>query len=595
MSEPVRLVIWDLDETFWKGTHSEGGIEKYIQEHHDLVIALSERGIMNSICSKNDYGIIKEILISKGIWEYFIFPSIDWSSKSQRVKTIIHNVQLRPESVIFIDDNAGNRAEVLSGVPGIRVESEFFIETITNDPLFSGKEDSMLSRLRQYKILESKSAEKGMSASDNLGFLKNSEIRITVEHNVEANIARAVELVNRTNQLNFTKNRLPEGQKEAAQVLLKQLTDLPYARTAGLIKVQDKYGNYGYCGFYLCEQFHTQIKLIHFCFSCRTLGMGVEKWVYQRLGRPLLEVKGEVIADVFEDGVVDWIKLDDDSIESADLNSTKEVPQIFLRGGCDLDAVAHYLRYHTDSFISETNFVREGQLIRKDSLVNIVAGMNNTFVYSDVLTQVGLRPDDFHARFLNEARPGDVVVLSLWAELMLQSYKHSSLPLHILIQLRGASLNYAHASAEKVEEVMLANNVAEAHKSIFREITSEIRSSYSSDFYNRGELKAGMEKIVSTLPQGVTVIIMMPAGKIRNHLGQLVESATHQHFREDVLALQHNNDNVFALDVMSCIEHEGELIDVTHFSRMVYHRIYLKALDIIRGARGACRLGSKIS
>ena len=25
-AEPVRLVVWDLDETFWKGTLSEGGI-----------------------------------------------------------------------------------------------------------------------------------------------------------------------------------------------------------------------------------------------------------------------------------------------------------------------------------------------------------------------------------------------------------------------------------------------------------------------------------------------------------------------------------------------------------------------------------------
>ena len=25
-AEPVRLAVWDLDKTFWKGTLSEGGI-----------------------------------------------------------------------------------------------------------------------------------------------------------------------------------------------------------------------------------------------------------------------------------------------------------------------------------------------------------------------------------------------------------------------------------------------------------------------------------------------------------------------------------------------------------------------------------------
>ena len=28
MPEEIRLVIWDLDETFWKGTLAEGGISE---------------------------------------------------------------------------------------------------------------------------------------------------------------------------------------------------------------------------------------------------------------------------------------------------------------------------------------------------------------------------------------------------------------------------------------------------------------------------------------------------------------------------------------------------------------------------------------
>jgi hypothetical protein len=39
----------DLDETFWKGILTEGGIE-YQQSPHDIVIELARRGIMSSIC-----------------------------------------------------------------------------------------------------------------------------------------------------------------------------------------------------------------------------------------------------------------------------------------------------------------------------------------------------------------------------------------------------------------------------------------------------------------------------------------------------------------------------------------------------------------
>ena len=50
----IKLVIWDLDDTFWKGTLSEGPIVS-IAENIQLVRDLTDRGIVNSICSKNDY------------------------------------------------------------------------------------------------------------------------------------------------------------------------------------------------------------------------------------------------------------------------------------------------------------------------------------------------------------------------------------------------------------------------------------------------------------------------------------------------------------------------------------------------------------
>lgn len=81
MTEPppdIRLVIWDLDETFRQGTLTEGGNTRYVQEHHDLVIELARRGIMSSICSKNYHETVKEVLTDAGLWDYFIFPSISW-------------------------------------------------------------------------------------------------------------------------------------------------------------------------------------------------------------------------------------------------------------------------------------------------------------------------------------------------------------------------------------------------------------------------------------------------------------------------------------------------------------------------------------
>lgn len=51
VNNPIKLVIWDLDETFWEGTLSEEGIS-IIEDNLKLVKELSKRGIVNSICSK---------------------------------------------------------------------------------------------------------------------------------------------------------------------------------------------------------------------------------------------------------------------------------------------------------------------------------------------------------------------------------------------------------------------------------------------------------------------------------------------------------------------------------------------------------------
>ena len=123
LNENIRLVIWDLEETFWKGTLTEGGIT-HVHEHYELIKLLSRRRTMNSICSKNDFKKIKKILETQGIWEYFIFPSIDWQTKGPRVAEIVNASQLRAPTILFIDVHPGNRREVEAAAPGIQTADE---------------------------------------------------------------------------------------------------------------------------------------------------------------------------------------------------------------------------------------------------------------------------------------------------------------------------------------------------------------------------------------------------------------------------------------------------------------------------------------
>ena len=108
--QKVKLIIWDLDETLWKGVLSDGTVQ-IISENIKLINDLIDAGIVCSICSKNDFETTKKFLKEQKIWNSFVFASINWSSKGERVKQIIDEMQLRQPNVLFIDDNQSNLNE----------------------------------------------------------------------------------------------------------------------------------------------------------------------------------------------------------------------------------------------------------------------------------------------------------------------------------------------------------------------------------------------------------------------------------------------------------------------------------------------------
>jgi hypothetical protein len=52
-----------------------------------------------------------------------------------------------------------------------------------------------------------------------------------------------------------------------------------------------------------------EFKLIHFVFSCRTMNMGIEQFVYQYLGKPKITVPPDVAYGLEKDKTIDWISV----------------------------------------------------------------------------------------------------------------------------------------------------------------------------------------------------------------------------------------------------------------------------------------------
>lgn len=353
--EKIKLVIWDLDETFWKGTLSEGEVQ-IIAENVEIVKELTRRGIVNSISSKNDIEPAKAKLIEAGVWEYFIFPSINWNPKGENVKNIISDCQLRAPNILFIDDNVSNRKEVEHYNEGINTLSEKDINKLLDLPELKGKDDSSLSRLKQYKILEKKH-EARSEYSDNKTFLRESDIKIRIINDVIAYKDRILELINRTNQLNFTKVRLDVNELDGL------LTDEKLDNAC--IEVRDKFGDYGICGFYSYDCDNK--KLLHFLFSCRILNLDIETYIYNKLGRPSLDVVNPVAGDLTADVEIDWITEVDQFENSVEKLSGKDRIRVLMLGGCDLEQMCHYIDTDRIELIKEFNYPnKQGVPVHKE-------------------------------------------------------------------------------------------------------------------------------------------------------------------------------------------------------------------------------------
>lgn len=339
--DKIKLIVWDLDETFWKGTLSEEG-SAIPEEHKALIATLTDIGIVNSICSKNDWSQVEAELMRHDLAKFFVFPSVNWEPKGNRVKQLIEDMQLRPVNVLFLDDNPSNRGEVAHFCPGIMTGGPEDIPLLIADAAAAAKKDPEHKRLAQYRILEEKRTQRTQYTS-NEDFLLSSNIRVEIGEDCLAQVERIHDLLLRSNQLNFTKLRSTEYE------LRDMLSDASVK--AGYVSVSDRFGDYGIVGFYALRDG----RLEHFCFSCRTLGMGIEQYTYNLLGRPELEIVGEVISDLSMTELPRWINQ-----QNADEPGTGQMTieglerhAVLIKGPCDLFQVFPYI---ADTELFDTEF-----------------------------------------------------------------------------------------------------------------------------------------------------------------------------------------------------------------------------------------------
>jgi FkbH-like protein len=285
-----RLVVLDLDNILWGGSVGEVGWQGVALGGHDhageafadfqrALKGLTRRGIQLAIVSKNDEATALEAIDRHPEMQMrradFVGWKINWTDKGQNLSDLLTEIGLGAESAVFIDDLAAERARVSAAVPGVLVpdwpaDPAMYREALASLRCFDAPFITAEDRGRSAMYAAERSRKSSLSGAGSLqAWLESLDINVSVEPLTAANLDRAAQLFNKTNQMNLATRRLSKT----------ELMEWASAREHALLtfRVADRFGDSGLTGLVGLAYDGTRARLTDFLISCRVMGRNVEE------------------------------------------------------------------------------------------------------------------------------------------------------------------------------------------------------------------------------------------------------------------------------------------------------------------------------
>ena len=279
-ADKVKCVVWDLDNTFWDGILIETEDPNTLQPLPgvmETVRALDEKGILQSVASKNDYSQAWPVLERLGAAEYFLYPQINWGAKSASLRNIAKSLNIGIDTFLLLDDSVFERNQVSSALPQVRTFDPASLNTLLDRPEFDVPVTAeSRTRREMYRAEEKRTALMESGNTDTVEFLKKCHLRMKLfVPGTEEEILRCFELVTRTNQLNMSGNKY--SREEFDQILLRP------DHKSFTFSCEDDFGTYGIVGFGQYRVEDGKLVFTEFAMSCRVAGKYVESALFTAL------------------------------------------------------------------------------------------------------------------------------------------------------------------------------------------------------------------------------------------------------------------------------------------------------------------------
>ena len=289
-----KVVVCDLDNTLWGGVIGDDGpegielgeetpagrahtaLQQYLKE-------LSHMGVLLGVCSKNEDALAREGFaradsVLKA--EDFVSFKANWEPKHLNLAAAAKELNLLPDSFVFLDDNPAERALVRQSLPGTAVPElaapESYVRTLDRAGYFEavGLSADDKKRAQMYHENALRSAASA-SFADYGEYLRSLAMRAEIGPFRAGQLGRITQLINKTNQFNLTTRRYTEAEVAAC------MQDEGCITLAG--RLEDKFGDNGLVSAIIGRVRGGAVHIELWVMSCRVFKRDLEKAVFDRL------------------------------------------------------------------------------------------------------------------------------------------------------------------------------------------------------------------------------------------------------------------------------------------------------------------------
>jgi len=285
-----KVIVCDLDNTLWGGVVGDDGahniklgapdpVGECFVAFQKALKGLRSRGILLTVCSKNEekfaLSVIEEhpaMVLRKSD---FVAWRINWTDKAKNISELAEELNLGLDSFVFLDDSPQERDQVRQLLPQVYTP-DLPVSPAELAPFVCSLNcfETPSLAAEDFERTDMYQAERGRKEALDLSgdvdnWLQSLQVEVRAAPLRRESLARAAQLLNKTNQFNLALRRLDE----------KTLWDWAEdpSNSTYTFHVSDRFGDFGLTGLASVSLSGGEAKIVDFVMSCRVMGKKVEE------------------------------------------------------------------------------------------------------------------------------------------------------------------------------------------------------------------------------------------------------------------------------------------------------------------------------